>query len=68
MGSVQILFYFQHELSRNIYFRVYQGQNIYFHPQQNFEKAKIKKKNNGGGVSMLVQKGGRTGFSMFVLF
>ena len=37
------LFYFQHELDQKIYFQVYQGQTIYFYPQQNFEKAKKKK-------------------------
>ena len=54
--SGQII-YFQHELDHKIYFQVYQGQTIYFHPQQNFEKAK-KKKNHShkknpkrGGVS-----------------
>ena len=40
--SRQII-YFQREHGRKIYFRVYLGQNLYFHPQQNFEKAKKKK-------------------------
>ena len=31
-------------LGRKIYFQVYQGQNIYFHPQQKNLKAKKKKK------------------------
>ena len=29
-----------------MYFQVYQGQTIYFYPQQNFEKAKKKEKND----------------------
>ena len=41
--SGQII-YFQHELDQEIDFQVYQGQTIYFNPQQNFEK-KQKKKN-----------------------
>ena len=48
-------YHFQYEVGRKIYFQVYQDQNIYFHPQQNFEKASPKKPtdNNkgGGGVS-----------------
>ena len=35
--SGQII-YFQRELGRKIDFQEYQGQHIYFHPQQNFEK------------------------------
>ena len=42
-----------------IFIFVYQGQNIYFHSQQNFEKAKkkfksINKKQSRGGFRMLV--------------
>ena len=42
---------FHHVLGRKIYFRVNRGQNIYFQPQQIFEKAKKKKKKKkrGGG-------------------
>ena len=50
--SGQII-YFHHELGRKIYFR---RQNIYFQPQQIFEKAKEKKTGagEGGGVSAKV--------------
>ena len=36
------IIYFQRELDRKIDFQEYQGQNIYFHPQQFFEKAEKK--------------------------
>ena len=55
--SRQII-YFHHVLGRKIYCRVNRGHNIYFQPQQIFEKAKKKKKKKkkkiGGGVSARV--------------
>ena len=66
--SGQII-YFHHRLGRKIHFRVNRGrQNIYFQPQQFFEKAKKKKKRGGGGGGVLVRgfcRGGRTWLSMF---
>ena len=69
--SGQII-YFHHELDQKIYFQVYQGQTIYFYPQQKFEKEKKNqtqknpRERGGGGFRMLVRKGARswTGFSM----
>ena len=61
------IIYFQRELGRKIDFQEHQGQNIYFHPQQFFEKSK-KKGGGGGRVGMLVKRGGRTGFSMFFFY
>ena len=43
------IIYFHHGLDRKIYFQVNQGQNIYFQPQQIFEK-----RGGGGGVSARV--------------
>ena len=49
-----------------MYFQVYQGRNIYFRPQQHYEKKskqktkynKTKGEGEGGvGIGMLVQKG-----------
>ena len=51
------IIYFLPVLGRKIYLRVNRGQNIYFQPQQFFEKAKKKKKkkkNRGGGVGARV--------------
>ena len=44
------IIYFQRELDRKIDFQEYQGQNIYFHPQQFFEKAKKKSGGRGRNV------------------
>ena len=51
-----------------IYFQVYQGQNIYFHRQQNFEKAKKKTTNNnrtGAGMFGILDKKGKYSGCMF---
>ena len=56
-----------------IYILVNRGQNIYFQPQQIFEKAKEKKKKKregggvGGGLVRGFSRGGRTWFSMFCI-
>ena len=63
--------YFQHEPGRKkniVRYTNWQGQNIYFHPQQNFESKKTPQEWVGGGGRMLIQKGGRTGVSMWFFF
>ena len=55
--------YIQHELDQKIYFHVYQGQTIYFYPQQNFEKKTQtqppppKRERGGGGVQNVGSEG-----------
>ena len=49
------IIYSQLDLDRKIYFHVYQGQNIYFRPQQNFEPPPpLPKKRYGAGIGISV--------------